>query len=126
VQDREERVQVSRSVAKEPSTEDAAWPIVSSDSQNWIDTETGEVVEKKTVVRQLIIPAQEADPELCESLNLQVGCARSGTITILEQATRGGVTGYVKHTMETYCKAGDCSWRKPTKLEVWWTRTNPN
>lgn len=115
----------------EPSNEDKDWPIVHVERSEYIDQETGVTYESVSIVRLETIPTRNTENQsLCQNMST-MACTKSGGSTIYSYSfiiyNGSSITSHLKSWFDYICtNNSNCIYRKPTKMEAWWTRTNTN
>lgn len=110
---------------KEPETLDDSWIIQKIEKKSFIDETTGEVVEQ--ILTYYRSEKDEAHEHNCELLDedMTSNCNFEANLMLQSEITKEGVTSWVRHYAKQYCRnAYDCENYKPTRVEVWWTRSN--
>lgn len=116
--------EVLHEVRKYPSSEDADWPIVYSETVEKIDTETGEKYIEKTIIRRQKHSSNASFNEKCpQNLTGSSSCGPGWPTTVERERTSNNITAHIKHYAIYYCVTGSCTVFDPYKVERWWTRT---
>lgn len=110
------------------------WPIVSVERTETVDPETGLTsIHIRTVREGPKELPQSADvlcdvPVTSESAQALAAapCNYQGQVLVTDTNTVGGVTHHIYHYAYKYCQDAGCTddYYKPTKVDMWWTRTN--
>jgi hypothetical protein len=104
---------------------DKDWPITKIEEVEWVDETSGDIRTTTLIFRESPPSFEFISPEACGEIGF-MACTQNGMTTVEAYTPLGSVRAYSKHTMYIYCNGGDCNYRKPHQLEVWWTRTNSN
>lgn len=132
-----QKPEIKLEVTTSPSNEDADWPIVSIESYTYPDPITGETHFHTTIVREspptyrppaerLLACAGGRSTAAANEGPTTQACTYRISDTRSDADSVGGVTSRVKHYADKYCSDANCLtvYRKPTQLDVWWTRLN--
>lgn len=116
-------------IAQRLETEAINWPIVEETRTESYDKETGVKHIHTTIIREQ--PVDENSTSLqCDARNTSISCVSGGDKYVEDTHTLSTSNGWIKshagHWQTKYCRSGDpyCQFRKPYKLQIWWTRSN--
>jgi hypothetical protein len=127
----ETELEVVRFVTTAPTEVPADWPIVRTERTEQFDVETGtEYVEVLIVRHSPMSSSALADDANCVEAMPSANCVKTGGASFYLYGTRssanGWITSHVNHWTDVICNGTDCVYRKPTKIEAWWTRSGTN
>lgn len=119
-----ESPKVNVEIVDKPSDKDKDWPIIKTERNSWVDKDSDQTVTHILVVRESPADYQfEESEEVCEDY-LLTSCVKQGERTFTDSTTVGSITSHIKHWTDKICNGIDCNYNKPTKLEVWWIRSD--
>lgn len=122
-----EPIEPVKQISTSPSNDDATWPIVRTERIEDFDNETGTRYVSVLVVRQSQAnPSSDAETACLETSYL-ASCVKvdAASFTLTGTISNGGgwIRSHVKSYSDVMCNGSDCVYRKPTKIEAWWTRS---
>lgn len=122
--------EVFHEVRAEPSSEDANWPIIYSETTEKIDENTGEKYIEEIIIRESVDTHTLTEGAECPAKQgILATCNSYGQVSYQASNTGNNITAHLKHFAYRYCVAGapgDCNVYKPYKVERWWTRPSTN
>lgn len=115
-------------VTTAPSDRDKDWPIVRTERAEKFDDVTGTNYLEVLIVRQSPMSSTTSvGDETCVEIIPLANCVKTATASFYLTGTRssagGWITSHAKHWTDVICNGSDCVYKRPTKLEVWWTRS---
>lgn len=105
------------------------WPVVKETRTESYDEKTGIRHIHIIIVREQPVDKNNMQSE-CSSVNMTFTCVSNGDKyvqdTDIVSTSNGWIQSYAAHWQTKYCRSGEsyCHFRKPYKLQIWWTRSN--
>lgn len=105
------------------------WPIVQAVRTESFDKQTGITHTHVTIIRERPLDEYSNLSE-CDTIQTTYSCVPGGDKHVYDAHTlsnsNGWITSHANHWQTKYCRSGDpyCQFRKPYKLQIWWTRSN--
>lgn len=127
----EGKLEVVQEVTLVPSDMDKDWPIVRIERTEEFDSVTETKYVSILIVRQSSMGSATSNKDsACMETTSLANCVKVDVASFYQTGTRssstGWITSHVKHYADVICNGSDCVYKKPTKLETWWTRSGSN